>query len=290
MAVNGMNPAALHQLAQQLACAPACMVVVHATQGSAPREAGAWMAVFADHVLGTVGGGHLEWDAIAQARALLLHGTPPQGAGVQVLTDEALHAPQYVLRYPLGPALGQCCGGVVQLRLQCVQPAQAAAVVRGLACSTTPVAVLGAGHVGQALVRLLATLPFGVTWVDSREAPWPTDMPPAVVCEHSDPLAHAVPTLAPGSHVLVMSHNHAHDFDAVVACLLRQRQQGDLPFVGLIGSHSKWASFAKRLQARGFTPQELAHITCPIGLSGIAGKAPPVIAVAVAAQLLQKIS
>jgi xanthine dehydrogenase accessory factor len=86
-----------------------------------------------------------------------------------------------------------------------------------------------------------------------------------------------------------MSFSHAEDLDIVAACLVRQRAQGDLPYVGLIGSKTKWASFRQRLQSRGFTEAEIAHITCPIGVSGIADKRPEVIAVGVAAQLLQRV-
>jgi xanthine dehydrogenase accessory factor len=107
------------------------------------------------------------------------------------------------------------------------------------------------------------------------------------VCEHSEPVQAAVAGLAPQSRVLIMSFSHAEDLDVVAACLTRQRAQADLPFVGLIGSKTKWAAFSHRLRARGFTPAELAHITCPIGVPGITGKEPEVIAVAVAAQLLQ---
>lgn len=86
-----------------------------------------------------------------------------------------------------------------------------------------------------------------------------------------------------------MSFSHAEDLDIVAACLARQRARGDLPFIGLIGSRTKWATFRHRLAARGFTAQELAQVTCPIGVPGIAGKEPEVIAVAVAAQLLQRL-
>jgi xanthine dehydrogenase accessory factor len=87
--------------------------------------------------------------------------------------------------------------------------------------------------------------------------------------------------------VLVMSFSHAEDLDIVAACVQRQRERADLPFVGLIGSKSKWASFRHRLEARGFSDAELAHITCPIGVTGVVGKEPEVIAAAVAAQLMQ---
>ena len=89
------------------------------------------------------------------------------------------------------------------------------------------------------------------------------------------------------SLVLVMSFSHAEDLDIVCACLRRQRERGDLPFIGLIGSATKWAVFQKRLAERGFAESEIAQITCPIGLPGIPGKEPEVIAIAVAAQLLQ---
>ena len=90
------------------------------------------------------------------------------------------------------------------------------------------------------------------------------------------------------SRVLIMSFSHAEDLDIVAACLARQRERGDLPFIGLIGSKSKWASFRHRLEARGFAAAELAHITSPIGVAGVVGKEPEVIAAAVAAQLLQQ--
>ena len=93
--------------------------------------------------------------------------------------------------------------------------------------------------------------------------------------------------LAPASRVLIMSFSHAEDLDIVAACLQRQREHGDLPYIGLIGSKTKWATFRHRLEDRGFTESELAHVTCPIGVPGIKGKEPEVIAVSVAAQFLQ---
>jgi len=99
----------------------------------------------------------------------------------------------------------------------------------------------------------------------------------------------AVAALAPGSRVLIMSFSHAEDLDIVIACLKRLRERNDLPYIGLIGSKTKWATFSHRLEARGFTADELARITCPIGVPGITGKEPEVIAVAVAAQLLQSL-
>ena len=136
-------------------------------------------------------------------------------------------------------------------------------------------------------MRVLAELPLAVHWIDSRDEVFPPDMPAHVRCEHSDPVQGAVPALPVGSRVLIMSFSHAEDLDVVAACLTRQRVQGDLPFIGLIGSQTKWATFRHRLQDRGFSAQEMAQVTCPIGVPGIGGKQPEVIAVAVAAQLLQ---
>jgi xanthine dehydrogenase accessory factor len=126
-----------------------------------------------------------------------------------------------------------------------------------------------------------------VTWIDSRDEIFPSTVPDNVTCEHSDPVHAAVAELAPHSRVLVMSFSHAEDLDIVAACLKRLRERGDLPYLGLIGSKTKWATFRHRLEERGFRKQELAQVTCPIGIPGIAGKQPEVIAVAVAAQLLQ---
>ena len=252
---------------------PAVLVTVHASRGSVPREVGAWMAVFQHATHATVGGGRLELDATAHARTLL-------GRAVLPGFSE-------VVRYALGPALGQCCGGEVHLRFEAVAAQDVPMLQARLAEQHPPVALFGGGHVGRALVQVLGSLPLAVHWIDSRDEVFPTPMPQGVVCEHSMPVHAAVPLLPAGSRVVVMSFSHAEDLDIVLACLLRQRARGDLPYVGLIGSTSKWASFRQRLQARGFTLAELAHITCPIGVAGITDKRPAVIAVAVAAQLLQ---
>ncbi len=264
---------ALQQLVDRLATEDACLVEVESTQGSAPRDAGTWMAVFAQGQIGTVGGGQLEWMAAAQARSMLASG-----------------APQTQERYPLGPKLGQCCGGVVHLRFRRVAAAERAALQQALSPPLAPVAIFGAGHVGAALVQVLAPLPFHMTWVDSREAIFPSDLPAHVVVEHSDPIEAAVADLAPGSSIFILTHNHQQDLQITLACLQRLRLQPDLGMVGLIGSATKRASFAHRVEERGFTDAEFARITCPIGIPGIHGKAPEVIAIAAAAQLLQALN
>jgi len=260
----------LEEVTSRLASEDAVLVRVNNAQGSVPREAGAWMAVFGNTVVGTIGGGHLELQAMGEARRRLAGGSG-----------------EPVLRYPLGPALGQCCGGVVYLRFERIGAGDVASLAQRLRMATVPLALFGGGHVGKALVRVLGTLPFAITWIDSRNEIFPAQVPDNVRCEHSDPVQAAVADLAPGSRVLVMSFSHAEDLDIVAACLKRLRDQADLPYVGLIGSKTKWATFRHRLEERGFGGEELARITCPIGISGITGKEPEVIAVAVAAQLLQ---
>lgn len=252
---------------------PAVLVSVDSTRGSAPREQGAWMAVFAKGEVATIGGGHLEFQAIDVARARLA------GAGGA--------AGEPVLRFALGPSLGQCCGGIVFLRFEAVTAADVPLLRRRLAQQLAPVALFGGGHVGAALARVIATLPFALTWIDSRDGIFPDDVPADVCCDYSDPVQAAVRGLAAGSRLIIMSFSHAEDLDIVAAALARQRERGDLPYIGLIGSKTKWATFRHRLAARGFSPEELAHVTCPIGIAGITGKEPEVIAVAVAAQLLQ---
>jgi xanthine dehydrogenase accessory factor len=262
----------LDRFLQRLAREDAVLVSVVGTRGSVPRESGAWMAVFAEGEIGTIGGGHLEFQATQQARQRL-----------QDRSDKA------VQRYPLGPTLGQCCGGEVSVEFELTQVHQADALRQRLQVRRAPVALFGGGHVGHALVHVLAELPLAVIWVDSRDEVFPDKLPSNVVTEHSEPVQGAVAALPAGTHVLIMSFSHAEDLEVVIACLERQRHANDLPFVGLIGSQTKWAVFRHRLQARGYSEAELAQITCPIGVEGIRGKEPAVIAISLAAQLLLKL-
>lgn len=233
------------------------------------------MAVFADRLLGTIGGGHIEHEAITLARAALKgDALPPEK------------------RFALGPSLGQCCGGVMHLGFERVEAGQGDALRARLAAvqeaQRLPVALFGGGHVGRAIVRALEPLPVRVHWIDSRDEIFPEGLPSHVNAEHSAPVEAAVADLAPGSRVLIMSFSHAEDLEIVAACLKRLRAHDDLPFVGLIGSKSKWGTFRHRLEARGFGADELARITCPIGVPGVVGKEPEVIALAVAAQLMMQ--
>jgi len=266
------------ELLHQLQHAEGVLVTVESVQGSGPREVGAWMAVFPHTLINTIGGGHLEFQAIDEARALLVK--PATGASHE---DQG-----YTLRYALGPALGQCCGGVVHLRYEHICADDAPQLTQRLLAGSVPLALFGGGHVGRALVHVLGNLPYQVCWIDSRDEVFPVQVPANVVCEHSDPVQDAVADLPPGSAVVIMSFSHAEDLDVVAACLKRQRTRADLRYIGLIGSKTKWATFQHRLKARGFSTEEVSLVTCPIGVPGINGKEPEVIAVAVAAQLLQQ--
>ncbi|WP_439519989.1 xanthine dehydrogenase accessory protein XdhC [Hydrogenophaga sp.] len=254
---------------------PAVLVTVGKTRGSVPREAGAWMAVFSGATggaIGTIGGGHLEWDAMRQARESLAR----PGPAAQVWEQAVV----------LGPSLGQCCGGALVVQFEQVQAAHIPALRERLREGHQALALFGGGHVGRAIVHALSPLPFDVTWIDSRDEVFPADLPAHVHVEHSDPVHRAVHDLVPRSAVLIMSFSHAEDLDIVAACLQRLRERRDLGFIGLIGSRTKWATFRHRLEERGFNADELARITCPIGLPGITGKEPSVIAASVVAQLL----
>ncbi|WP_298831792.1 xanthine dehydrogenase accessory protein XdhC [uncultured Piscinibacter sp.] len=251
------------------AATPAIVVEVTEALGSAPREAGTRMLVGASRCEGTIGGGHLELKAIEQARRMLAGGggdAAPQGA-----------------RYPLGPALGQCCGGAVTLSFARLD-------AQGLA--TWPPAaprfhlqLYGAGHVGRAIVRALAPLHVRVDWIDERDEEFPPD---AVLPAHTrkvcvDAIESEVTQAPRGAFYLVLTHRHDLDLRIGVAILRR----GDFGFFGLIGSATKRARFIHRFEAMGIPPAAIARMTCPIGVNGISGKEPEVIAAAVAAQLLQ---
>ena len=246
----------------------AVLISVEATAGSAPRDGGAAMLVFARDIIGTIGGGALEHGAITRARAGLQdHRTLP---GVETI--------------PLGPAIGQCCGGSVRLRYQPLDAGNTSPLDQWLATAEAERATLwlfGAGHVGQAVVRALEPPETDITWVDRR---------PGIAIDGGNTRALAsraphleVQNIPSGAMLLVMTHSHAQDFDIVNAALGRV----DLPFVGLIGSATKRARFIARLKARGHNDQALSRLVCPIGIDGINGKQPAVIAASVTAQILR---
>lgn len=294
-------------------------VVVAQTRGSAPREAGACMLVGESLVVGTIGGGRLEWEAIAAARELL----------ADPMTAAQLR------KSVLGIDLGQCCGGIVSTWMDRFTRADldllraaADAAARGPAvlvsalmdgrierrllraweggesrlCEPSVIRddssgrltfrerldqrfpavwLYGAGHVGQALVRILIELPLRVTWIDSR--PELRAMPG--VRYEPDPVA-SVSEAPVGAHFLVMTHSHPLDFRLCHEVL----QRDDFAWLGLIGSESKSARFRSRLRREGLDASTVARLVCPIGIEGVRGKWPAVIALAVAAQIMREIS
>jgi len=261
----------LSQLTNKLLTQDAVLVCVAETQGSVPRDVGSYMAVFADSLVGTIGGGHLEYQAESIAKDLLSGKVPVPPTQ----------------RVALGPTLGQCCGGVVDLTYEKVTAADIPRLMQQLKPALKPVALFGGGHVGRALVHVLGALPYETRWIDSRDEVFPVDLPANVSVEHSDPVQAAVADLVSGSAVLIMSFSHAEDLEVLASCLKRQRERNDLAYIGLIGSASKWAKFRHRLEERGFGAADFERVTTPIGLPGIESKLPEVIAVSVAAQLLQ---
>lgn len=241
------------------------LVTVTAVRGHAPREAGAKMVVSADQTWDSIGGGNLEASAVSRARSIVAAGTT-EPEEVRVSLSE--HATTAYGR--------QCCGGEVRLLFEPVP-------VRSV------VAVFGLGHVGQELGRILARLPLVVHLVDSRAAQVeqmsgvPLDDGPADVRVTHAPAPETVLADLPAhAHVLVMTHDHAEDLVLCEAALRR----GDLGSVGVIGSTAKWQRFRKRLLEAGHSEAAVGTITSPIGLPGLVGKEPAVIAVSVAAALL----
>lgn len=243
----------------------AISVEIVAARGSVPREVGACMLVFADRVEGSIGGGALEYAAIARARQLM----------ARALEGVARHRESHAL----GPELGQCCGGSVTLEYS---------PWSGAALPSPPLFHLqlhGGGHVGRALVATLVSLPCTIDWIDSR----PDGFPPVIRCGPAtirigrmDAPEEAVAQAPADTRFLVMTHSHALDF-AICSAILRRPDAG---FIGLIGSRTKRARFISRWRAAGIGEAAIDRLTCPIGVPGVVDKRPEVIAIAVAAQLL----
>lgn len=245
------------------------LVTLSRVQGSSPREEGAQMLVTRSGFIGSIGGGTLEWQAMAEAQSLLSRGN--DGAGCCT-----------VRQYSLGPDLGQCCGGRVTVTTRLIMNPD------NLEAALTPepaprhILLFGAGHVGKALILLLAQSPFGVTWIDPRPQAHPAHVPANVtIYNHQDVLQplHAAPH---ASLVIAMSHSHQLDFAVTDAAL---RNPG-IARTLLIGSQTKRARFVSRLKSAGHTEDALARLVCPIGDGSLSGKTPYAVALSTAHQLL----
>jgi xanthine dehydrogenase accessory factor len=240
-------------------------------RGSAPREAGTRMLVSLRDTAGTVGGGHLELKAIERAHQMLC-------------SDELVPHREH---FPLGPALGQCCGGAVTLFYA---PLDADALARWpITAPRFHLQLYGAGHVGRAIARALAPLNVRVDWIDERDeefpstffehgGPWPDHIRKVCV----DAVEGEVRSAPAGAFYLVLTHRHDLDLRISEAIL----RHGDFGFFGLIGSKTKRQRFIHRFEQRGIRDEVIARMSCPIGVPGITGKEPEVIAASVVAQLL----
>jgi len=292
------------------------LISVIGAAGSVPREAGARVVLQpAGGFFGTIGGGRLEYEAIAAARAVLA-----AGRGRAQFRD-----------WPLGPTLGQCCGGIVKTLTETFDQNDLAAVrrfeaaekagafdavsrlaedgriVRALAPReaageraapamsfdktsfhesfgevTTPVLLFGAGHVGRAVVLALAPLPFAVRWIDSRPDQFPQYVPQNVVTVRTNAVASEFDDAPRDAMVIVMTHSHPIDFDITAAAL----QRDTFEYVGLIGSDTKRSRFVNWARQMGVTSAQIGRLVCPIGIPEIHGKEPATIAAGLAAQLL----
>lgn len=262
---------------------PAWVVRVTEARGSVPRETDAWMLVTAKQSAGTIGGGHLELLAVQVALHQLQDTMQAAAAGsAEALLPAAIEP--FTRSWALGPGLGQCCGGHVALRFEPLTP-QTLAVLELQHTPRPTVLVCGAGHVGRALVQILATLPVQVVWADPRPELLSPEWIPLGVQTDDDPLA-ALAALPPGSHVRVLTHSHALDFELMS---LAARQADRLASWGVIGSNSKGVGFRRRLQSRGVATEVVDRMLCPLGNLLTTGKQPGVIALSIASELLMNL-
>lgn len=244
------------------------LLEVTEAKGSTPREAGAWMVVSPHAEIGTIGGGQLEFLSIARAREAIASG-------------EAAAA----LDIPLGPEIGQCCGGRVAIGMRAVDD-DVARSLRAKAeaeyAARTHVYVFGAGHVGNALGHALSLLPFRTLLVDNRAAEI-ARVPPGIEAKHVPVQEALVREAPPASCFVVLTHDHDLDFLIASEALLRD----DALYVGMIGSKTKRATFKSWLLDMGHDTALLDRLTMPIGGVDVQDKRPEVIAALTAAEILR---
>ncbi len=273
-----------------------CLVMVVETKGSAPREAGALMFVYKDYLKGSIGGGELEFQAIETARK----------------NQPKKHFARTLRSYPLGPALGQCCGGNVKLMFEWYGPESrpilmqlakkkgysqhptttqdiptaASRLSEKMLCvplnvKNRDVFLYGAGHVGRAVIEIAQHLPCQIYWVDTNDDRYPERIAEGVIklpAREPQTIAQRAPEHA--IH-LIMTYSHQLDFDIILAVL----QGSNFAKCGLIGSKTKATRFQKRLREAGVSPDVIGRLVCPIGLKEIKGKRPIQVALSVTAQL-----
>ncbi len=246
------------------------LVTLTHTAGSTPREAGATMAVGLTATAGTIGGGQLEFHCIDIASEMLASGE--RGRSLDI---------------PLGPQMGQCCGGRVTVSLKRASAtdfAMLAAREKAEAALLPAVLIFGAGHTGRAVAQALAALPFATTLIDDRDGVL-DGLPAGITCVRMADPARAVEIAGPGRAFVILSHSHALDYRLTEAALMR----GDARYVGMIGSATKRARFESGFLRAGGRPEALARLTCPIGGGDVDDKRPEVIAALTAAELVRSL-
>jgi xanthine dehydrogenase accessory factor len=249
----------------------AILIEITGTQGSTPREAGTFMLVAPDHIWSTIGGGQFEFLAIANARALLA------GSGGVEFMD-----------IPLGPEIGQCCGGRTQLRCRPATPETIAGLKRRMEDEShdwPEVHLFGAGHVGRALAAALMPLPLVITVIETRKEEL-DELPLGIhgrLVAMPEALIAGIPA---GAVVIILTHDHALDFLIAREALART----DLAYVGMIGSATKRATFSHWLAREGGDKAWLDRLTLPIGGTAVKDKRPEVIAAMTAADILTAIT
>ena len=246
---------AVHQLNKQGKAYVVATIV--GVTGSTPRNSGTKMVITNEDIFDTIGGGHLEHKVIKHAHQLLISG----------------EACQQLEHFQLGAQLGQCCGGDASVLFEC------------FSASGANIMLFGAGHVGKALIPILAGLPCSITWVDNRAEQFPDDIEnySNVTAIISDNPAEEVATMPANSYFIVMTHNHQLDFEISHNILKR----ADFAYSGLIASDTKWRRFQQRFQHRDIEKSLVDKMNCPIGLAQVQGKLPMEVAVSVAGEIIE---
>lgn len=236
------------------------IVTLIGVTGSTPRNSGSKMVITKEDIYDTIGGGHLEHKVIKFANELLLTGK----------------SCQQLKQFDLGIHLDQCCGGGTNILFECFEETR------------VNIMLFGAGHVGQALLPILATLPCRIYWVDSREEQFPSEL---MVYDNvkkivMDNPQDSVAIMPENSFYIIMTHKHQTDFEICEQIFNRN----DYSYLGLIGSETKWRRFQRRFMQNGITKEQLNQVSCPIGKASVPGKLPSEIAVSVASEIIAKYS
>lgn len=288
---------------------PAVMVTVVSITGSTPREVGAKMIITEQQLFGTIGGGNLEHQATTIAREQLQISQPqqmrrfPLGAGlgqccgglVNLLFEPIFESTQWIARAQalqlknldwvraVSTSGEQDCFLIVDDGDESPPTELDGYYVETVQKLDFELLLFGAGHVGKAVVKVLAEMPMSIQWIDNRDEQFPADIPDNVEVICTDTPEAEIEAANAGSFFLVMTHDHGLDQSLAEQILKRD----DFAYFGLIGSKTKRRMFEKRMARRGISPDRFDDMVCPIGIDGIHSKQPAAIAISVAAQLMR---